>query len=398
MNAAECQREIDRKTVGSLGLKAVLRECLRQRILPSRAHVLLFLSESNGSTDYIRLGGTVVLNEELAHTVTFCLNQLSFDEKSARFNISRKVLERFPLTVVVSREKISDGAFEALKQLKCDYPQTRIWVDIDDDLFSIDKSHPEFEHYKQRVEILKDLVKLSNVVTVSTEGVKRGLVQEGCDESVVHIIPNYLDDRIWKLDVPRGRFEDPTKVHVLYSGTETHDADLEMVIPALEIARKRIKELTGKDLEVTIVGGSTKRFEGLSMMHVPDSKRLYAFYVPWVQGMGPFDIAIAPLELSNKLNWAKSDLKFLEYSALGLPTVFTEIDPYVPTVKDGVNGFLIHGNSVEAWTEALVSLACDDALAQRISEQCYVDLTEGLLLSQHFRDWKDVIEPVEKSS
>lgn len=83
--------------------------------------------------------------------------------------------------------------------------------------------------------------------------------------------------------------------------------------------------------------------------------------------MRPFDFAIAPLDLDNKLNWSKSALKYLEYSAMGLPAIFTEIEPYARVVNSHENGILIPGNSKDAWAEALVSLASDHQLAQRIS-------------------------------
>ena len=391
--ASECQNIIKRKTINSLGYKAVFREAIKSGILPWHARVLVFLSETGGSTDYIRIMGPVLLNESFTHTVTFCLTELSYNEKEESFNISKKVLERFPLTIVVSREKIGENALSALRLLKRSYPSIRIVIDIDDDLFSINDTHPEYEHYSARLTILKSLVKTADAITVSTEGVKQGLIAEGCNKEKITVIPNYLDDRIWQLNVTREDDKRNASIRVLYSGTETHDADLKTVVEAIQAAQEIVKGQLEKDLEVVVVGGTTTELPGMNIVRVPDSMRFYTSYIPWLQSMKPFDFAIAPLDLDNKLNWSKSALKYLEYSAMGLPAIFTEIEPYARVVNSHENGILVPENSKDAWTEALVSLASNHQLVQRISSQCRTDVTANRLLSQHFGEWKSIIEP-----
>lgn len=393
IDAAGCQRLTERKTVDSLGFKAVLREALISGIRPWRASILLYLSEPDLATDYIRIMGPILLNDSLSKTVTFRINRLTHDETTRSFNISKRVLESFPLTIVVSREKVSDEAIRALHILKREYPATRIWIDIDDDLFSITEAHPEYDQYASRLSKLRALIDLANTITVSTDGVERGLLQAGYEEKQVAVIPNYLDDRIWQLEPTQRQTGDSSKIRILYSGTETHDADLKAVVGAIQSAQETIQEKLGKDLEVTVFGGTTADIPGLTIVRVPDSKRFYARYVPWLQGKGPFDFAIAPLDLNNRLNKSKSALKYLEYSAMGLPAIFTEIEPYVQVIDDHENGILVPENSQEMWVEALVSLATDSQLAQRLSGRCHADVINRYLLSRHFGEWKTIIEP-----
>lgn len=393
IDAAECQRLTERKTVDSLGFKAVLREALISGIRPWRASVFLYLSEPDLATDYIRIMGPILLNDSLSKTVTFRINRLTHDETTRSFNISKRVLESFPLTIVVSREKVSEEAIRALRLLKREYPATRIWVDIDDDLFSITEAHPEYDQYASRLSKLRALIDLADTITVSTDGVERGLLQAGYEEKQITVIPNYLDDRIWQLEPTQRQTGDSSKMRILYSGTETHDADLKTVIGAIQSAQETIQEKLGKDLEVTVFGGTAADIPGLTIVRVPDSKRFYARYVPWLQDKGPFDFAIAPLDLNNRLNKSKSALKYLEYSAMGLPAVFTEIEPYVQAIDNYENGILVPENSQEMWIEALVSLATDSQLAQRLSGRCHADVINRYLLSRHFDEWKTIIEP-----
>lgn len=393
MNARKCQNALARKTVDSLGIKGVFREAIASGRQPWKAHLLLYLSEPDCATDYIRIMGPVLLNDALSRTLTFCITRLAYDEEAQSFNISERVLDRFPLTIVVSREKISTEALGALRLLKDKYPSTRIWIDIDDDLFSITEAHPEYDQYARRLDVLGSLIGLSDTVTVSTAGVKQGLVSAGYGEKLPIIVPNYLDDRIWQSKPRQKQPKDPSKIRVLYSGTETHDADLKTVVEAIRTAQEIVKRQLKKDLEVVVVGGTTTKLPGMNIVRVPDSMRFYTSYIPWLQSMRPFDFAIAPLDLDNKLNWSKSALKYLEYSAMGLPAIFTEIEPYARVVNSHENGILIPGNSKDAWAEALVSLASDHQLAQRISNQCRTDVTANRLLSQHFGEWKSIIEP-----
>ena len=174
IDAAECQRLTERKTVDSLGFKAVLREALISGIRPWRASVFLYLSEPDLATDYIRIMGPILLNDSLSKTVTFRINRLTHDETTRSFNISKRVLESFPLTIVVSREKVSEEAIRALRLLKREYPATRIWVDIDDDLFSITEAHPEYDQYASRLSKLRALIDLADTITVSTHGAESG--------------------------------------------------------------------------------------------------------------------------------------------------------------------------------------------------------------------------------
>lgn len=393
IDAAKCQRLTERKTIDSLGLKAVYREAVFSGIQPWRASVLLYLSEPDRATDYIRVMGPILLNDSLSKTVTFRINRLTFDETTRSFNISRRVLEKFPLTIVVSREKVSEGAIRALHLLKREYPATRVWIDIDDDLFSITETHPEYDQYARRLGKLRSLIDLADTITVSTDGVERGLLQAGYGGKQVTIIPNYLDDRIWRLEPAQGQAKDPSKIRILYSGTETHDADLKAVAGAIQSAQEVVQEKLGKSLEVTVFGGTTTDIPGLNIVRVPDAERFYTRYIPWLQSKGPFDFAIAPLDLNNKLNWSKSSLKYLEYSAMSLPTVFTEIEPYIHAVDNHRNGLLIPENSEEKWVEALVSLATDSQFVQQLSARCYADIVNNHLLSRHFDEWKSIIEP-----
>ena len=65
------------------------------------------------------------------------------------------------------------------------------------------------------------------------------------------------------------------------------------------------------------------------------------------------DIFIAPLE-DNLFNRCKSSVKFLEYSCLGVPGIYSNIDPYSIVIKNNFNGLLAYTN--DEWKNSLRKL------------------------------------------
>lgn len=375
------------KTVSAIGLKSVLKEARASRVMSLRPTVLVFLSPSGGVNDFIRLGGPALLNETLKKTVSFCLDHLSYDRNIDEFNISGRILSSLPVTILVAREKLDQESFEALLLLKQKYPAVRLIVDIDDDLYALPKSHPEYDYYQTRLSVLASLIEASDVVTASTEPVIASLKDAGNEMGSCEVIPNYLDDRVWEI----GRqISEPSTIKVLYAGTETHDEDLRLLEKALPKIKERV-EGHDRTIEFVVVGGTRLDIDGMSIVPVPDDKRAYPDYVEWLQSLGDFSFAIAPLNIENRMNHAKSGLKYLEYSAMGLPAVFTDIEPYHDIVKNGETGILVQDNDLQLWEDAIVEMALNGEKRQAMSAACREDLKDHLLLTDHFDQWKKVI-------
>lgn len=178
----------------------------------------------------------------------------------------------------------------------------------------------------------------------------------------------------------------------MHSGTETHDGDLRVIEGAVAKASKMLRDQFDRELTITVLGGTRPPLSGMTVRRVPDNMRAYPRYASWVIENGPFDFAIAPLSLSNPLNRAKSDLKYLEYTALGIPAIYTLIEPYRNTVQTMDNGILIANNDEDAWCEAIVELASDDALRAKMARKAVEDVSANRLLSNNFDQWRRVFE------
>ncbi len=101
------------------------------------------------------------------------------------------------------------------------------------------------------------------------------------------------------------------------------------------------------------------------------------------------DIFIAPLT-TNEFNRAKSPLKYLEYSALGVPGVYSKIDPFESVVKDGENGLL--ATTQNEWFEKIKSLILSPNLRFTLASEAQMRLTRDWMLGNHFQSWLNAID------
>jgi glycosyltransferase involved in cell wall biosynthesis len=106
-----------------------------------------------------------------------------------------------------------------------------------------------------------------------------------------------------------------------------------------------------------------------------------------------YDIALAPAGESNFYR-GKSDLRWLEASALGLPTI---AHPAVyPEIEHGVTGF--HAATPAEVRELLGTLVSDAALRERVGEAARAYITEFRSAQATARQWVDVLQSVSSSA
>jgi hypothetical protein len=97
------------------------------------------------------------------------------------------------------------------------------------------------------------------------------------------------------------------------------------------------------------------------------------------------DIAIAPLE-DTPFNQAKSSIKFLEYSALGFPGVYSRVLPYETVIQMGVNGFL--AATPAEWEAHLAALVESPELRRSIASAAQDTARRDGLLSRYAAGWQ----------
>jgi tetratricopeptide (TPR) repeat protein len=142
------------------------------------------------------------------------------------------------------------------------------------------------------------------------------------------VFPNHL----W--EVPPFR-ERPARheVNVGWGGSFGHLEDIEWVAPALRRvaeadSRVRVEIMGAPEFKGFFAGLSRGRFQFTSAGNLDD-------YYRFVKGL---DLGLCPNKPTD-FNLCRSDVKFLEYAAHGVPAVCSDIAPY-SGVRHGHNGFL----------------------------------------------------------
>ena len=230
--------------------------------------------------------------------------------------------------------------------------------EIDDHLLGLHDGHPSYGDYQQWLDRLPLLLDAASCVTTSTSLLAEELHEPGRN---IVVVPNLLDERLWF--APLGDV-DPVETikdgvcRVLYFGTATHVADLEMV--------HEVFDRLGDSFELSVVGLPSSDAIWYRTIPVPSGQASYPLFTQWLRGIAAgFRMGIVPL-LDDEFNNMKSDLKYLEMSALGLPIVVSDRAPFKESVRHGENALLVDDDPT-SWVNAIRSLAADDDLAQRIA-------------------------------
>jgi glycosyltransferase involved in cell wall biosynthesis len=163
-------------------------------------------------------------------------------------------------------------------------------------------------------------------------------------------------------------------IRIGWIGGRSHYEDLMLVAPALREILEKYPEVTlvlvNSALEQSCkVMGIRYPFQGLDNVRIFDRGVPINRYATFAASFG-FDIGIAPLVDCN-FNRSKSNLRWLEYSALKIPTVATDISHFRQSIKNAEDGFLVKNNDLDEWVTRLGILIRDQGLRERIGQNAY---------------------------
>ncbi len=250
--------------------------------------------------------------------------------------------------------------------------------EIDDCIFNTPDYNRQFEAYRYYFNGILNTIITADRVIVSSKFLYRQLINFNQN---IYLFPNYLPDNIWKLKQPV--IDDSTTLTIGYMGGNTHRQDLEWIAPAL------IKIIEQNKNVLLKIWGCLPPDQ---FRHKSEVQYIDIDFQDYTQFAGYFqnqscDIFIAPL-LDTPFNQGKSGIKFLEYSALGIPGVYMKIDPYNDYVIDGENGYL--ATSLVEWQEKLLHLISDSQLRHRLAENAQKTVRQHCM-SNHFQEWEKAV-------
>lgn len=267
---------------------------------------------------------------------------------------------------------------------------------IDDNLLDLKPSGLQGSPLSaEQLRVVRYFAKKADGILVSTEALKERLA--GLNSQII-VIPNALDERLIPDDISTSVADKNNRLIIGYMGTFTHDADVMMVMqPLREILQKYQERVELQFIGAVIDPAVVQAFWGLPLrlIMVNGENGQYPNFLPWMAKTVAWDLAIAPLE-DNAFTRCKSDIKFLDYSALGIPGIYSRVLPYENTVSHLETGYLAENNP-QSWIEGLECLIGNADLRCKLAKQAREYLFSHRVLQQCAQNWGQAILSIYSS-
>lgn len=222
-------------------------------------------------------------------------------------------------------------------------------AEFDDNLLQIPTTNPAYKQVTDEVKknFIK-MVKLCDAVTVSTQPLKEVFSRY---HQNISVLPNSIP--INYLNVPDiQKFnEDKEEVRIGWCGSAFHHDDLRYILhPLYEVASKY------NQVKLVFMGWLPDYLKD----HLPPERLEYHNWVEFKDYYDKLkslnlDIALAPLDY-NEFNRSKSNLKFLDYTTVGVPVIASDVCPYATTIENGFDGIIVKKNRHSEWLKAISEL------------------------------------------
>jgi len=219
---------------------------------------------------------------------------------------------------------------------------------------------------------IRYMLERSEMVTVSTPFLAE---QVSAYSSCVRVLPNCVNADLLDLNRRLGR---EGRVTVGWAGGQSHLPDwahaAEWIRPVLQ---------RHPDADFHFVGADYS-----PLLHHP------CLWTGWTEDIWDyyrsidFDIGLAPLG-DIPFNRSKSHLKALEYAALGIPVIATDMEPYRDFVLDGVTGYLV--STPQEWDKRLTELINDEAAREEMGAAARARAAQ-FTIQQNWQLWESAYE------
>lgn len=287
--------------------------------------------------------------------------------------------------IVVQRDAVPPSALSRFLNTVASR-NIRLVLELDDDLMTpaARERLTRTGYASDALDGVRTIADAADAMIVSTQTLATTIQRLGVPLAV---IPNEIDRRIWRpVNEAPGNGNTPV-VRVLYMGSATHDEDIQLLSP---IFANPLMTSDGIPVELEVLGITRDDEAWFNRIAFPPSLNQYPDFVEWLRAnRDRWDIAVAPL-VDTPFNRSKSDLKFLEYSMLGLPTIASDVGPYRDIAE---HGGIVVSNEPASWRAAILQLASSPAQRALISRHSleYVTSSRSLQSGNELDPWRSVV-------
>lgn len=227
--------------------------------------------------------------------------------------------------------------------------------ETDDLLTDLPEWNPHRELGRAAAPGIESVARRASLVTVSTPALARSFARWN---PRVDVVPNLVDPALFEApaSVPDHR------VTIGCASTPTHEGDIRMIEGAILRALERF----GDRIRIVMMGCTTPRLRDVEGIEILDPVPDYVTYAARLASLG-LDLALVPL-VDHPFNRAKSDIKWLEYSACGIAAIFSDVEPYRASIEHGRTGWLV-GPEEDVWLDAIDRLVRDPWLREDLARR-----------------------------
>ena len=240
-----------------------------------------------------------------------------------------------------------------------------IIYETDDDHFNIKSWNGYSSDARAELPLIEEMAKRADLITTSTPVIANRYARFNDD---IRVIRNALDLSLYRADTERP----DTKQRLVYYGNTARLRDyIGFPVSGTNKIEGGYAAKAVQDLQANL----HRIFLGVSEGTDHQFQGLFDETIPYVEGIPEFcralanthpDIGIAPV-LGDDFDQAKSELHWMEYSALGAATIATKYrggsGPY-DVIRDGVDGLL--ARTRQEWYDQLKKLVKNPNMAKDI--------------------------------
>jgi glycosyltransferase involved in cell wall biosynthesis len=250
---------------------------------------------------------------------------------------------------------------------------------VDDDFDALDPSTPLGQFYSQPG--MKDgrerMMRQADLVWVFTAEMANRL-RDRCRQVHVGRLPSFVEDHGWDLKSIDDDADGPLTIG--YGGRYLHARDLQVIVePLRQILDSSDRPVRAQFVDCLPVG--LQNHEKVTLLPYVDDIRQYYRYLR----TAGWAIGLAPLR-DNAENRAKTNNKYREYAALGIPGIYSDMPVYASSVRHRETGYLAP-HTEQGMYEALRTLVADADLRKRIRRRALEDAATTYALLPMQQEW-----------
>jgi GT2 family glycosyltransferase len=271
--------------------------------------------------------------------------------------------------LIIQRNVIKD-IYKAKRIVEfCRSENIKLVFEIDDLIFENNILDP----YEKEAVIY--LLKESHLVITSTKKLAEEIKCHNCN---VKVIGNYIDKEVWLYNDKLTKKSSTIKF--VFFGTPSHDKDINMIKNALE----KINKKYDRKIEFHHIGLKIALGKKIDIDY-----DAYPNFVKSIIKNFDWDFAIAPLE-DKIFDNCKSDLKFLEYSMLGLPGIYSNVIPYKESIINNKEGLIVNNDDQE-WIDAIEKYINNCKMRDYCKKNALTKVLNKRLMDYGVNKWIDAL-------